>query len=81
MTDDGIEKIYLIVEAALIKRQESVDVHAFPFRMTEKRLNAAQANTWYGYWQNLKAGYDLFEGARVPPRVFVLDSEYAFEAG
>lgn len=81
MTDAGIEEIYLIIEAALSKGQERVAVHAFPFRMTSERLTAEQTNEWYEYWQNLKAGYDIFENLRVPPRILVSDNAYAFEAG
>lgn len=81
MTDAGIEEIYLIVEAALLNGQENVDVHAFPFRMTEERLNSEQTSIWFGYWQNLKTGYDLFERTHVPPHVFVTNQAYTFEAG
>lgn len=81
MTDAGIEEIYLIVEAALLSGQERVDVHAFPFRMTDQRLSSERSNDWHGYWENLKAGYDLFEAALIPPRVFVSENEYAFEEG
>lgn len=80
MTDAGIEEIYLIIEAALSRGQESVAVHAFPFRMTNERLAAEQANEWYEYWQNLKAGYDIFESLRVPPRILVSANAYAFES-
>lgn len=81
MTDAGIEEIYLIVEAALSSGQESVAVHAFPFRMTDERLTAEQANEWYEYWQNLKSGYDIFESLRVPPGILVSDNAYAFVPG
>ena len=47
MTDSGIEEIYLITEAALNGGQTNVPVHAFPFRMTSKRLNREQQNTWF----------------------------------
>ena len=81
MTDAGIEEIYLIVEAAQNAGQTAVPVHAFPFRMTNARLAREQGNTWFGYWQNLKQGYDLFETSRVPPEVSVMNLRYVFADG
>lgn len=81
MTDAGIEEIYLIVEAALSNGESDVPVHAFPFRMTSERLSKEQDNAWFGYWANLKAGYDLFEVERVPPIVSVVGRQYEFVSG
>ena len=81
MTDAGIEEIYLIVEAALSNGGKDVPVHAFPFRMTSERLIKEQDNAWFGYWANLKAGYDLFEVERVPPIVSVWGRQYEFVSG
>lgn len=78
MTDEGIEEIYLIVEAAHSSGQKKVPVHAFPFRMTSERLEKEQDNNWFSYWQNLKIGNDLFEKNLVPPEVTVADMKYAF---
>lgn len=80
MTDEGIEEIYLIVEAAQLAGQELVPVHAFPFRMTHDRLMLEQDNKWFAYWQNLKLGYDLFEETRLPPAVSVVGKNYSFAA-
>ena len=81
MTDAGIGEIYLIVEAAQDGGQAQVPVHAFPFQMTNARLRHEQDNQWFGYWQNLKQGYDLFESDRVPPEISVIDRRYVFESG
>ncbi|MEP3277658.1 MAG: murein L,D-transpeptidase family protein [Stappiaceae bacterium] len=81
MTDQGIEEIYLIVEAAQETGQKMVPVHAFPFRMTRYRLALEQDNRWFEYWQNLKQGFDLFEKERVPPVVSVSDKKYVFSSG
>jgi len=77
MTDAGIEEIYLITEAALFG-QESVPVHAFPFRMTDERLAQETDHRWFAFWQNLKVGYDSFEQTRVLAQVSVKDREYVF---
>lgn len=81
MTDEGIEEIYLIVEAAQEAGQKMVPVHAFPFRMTQDRLALEQDNKWFAYWQNLKQGFDVFEKDRVPPVVSVSDKKYVFSSG
>lgn len=81
MTDQGIEEIYLITEAAQKAGQNNVPVHAFPFRMTSERLKAERENPWHSFWKNLKTGYDLFEQELVPPFVSVSGQEYVFEAG
>ncbi len=81
MTDASIEEIYLIIEATLSNGGKDVPVHAFPFRMTSKRLSKEQDNAWFGYWANLKAGYDLFEIERVPPIISVVGRQYEFVSG
>ena len=81
MTNQSIEEIYLIVEAALLAGQSSVPVHAFPFKMTAERLRSERDNQWYPYWNNLKAGYDLFVKNAVPPAVTVRNGHYIFPQG
>ena len=35
---------------------------------------------WYGFWQNLKEGYDYFEVTRQPPPIDVCDKRYLINA-
>ena len=81
MTDQGIEDIYLAVEAALNGGQGFVPVHAFPFRMTEERMAEAAGSQWVPFWRDLKAGYDAFEAMRVPPKIGVTDGRYVLAGG
>lgn len=67
MTDPMIEQIYVLVEAALRAGQPYVDVHAFPFRMTDARMSLARDQKWYSFWTELKPAYDLFEATRRIP--------------
>ncbi|MEF3366758.1 murein L,D-transpeptidase family protein, partial [Methylocystis sp. 9N] len=94
MTDRGIAEIYGFVEAALRAGQKEVQVHIFPFRMTEQMIaretgggwlafvagggNYAQ---WAGFWRNLKEGYDIFEQTGEPPVAFACGDRYAFGGG
>ncbi len=76
MTNDKIEEIYDLVESALQKGQKYVQVHAYPFRMTEEMMALFSENEWYDFWVNLKEGYDYFEAERSPPHVKVEDKQY-----
>lgn len=72
MTDPLIEEIYGLVEAALSAGQAAVQVHAFPFRMSEANLVQHEGSQWIEFWRNLQQGYDAFEATRRPPEI---DSE------
>lgn len=76
MTDDGIDEIYSLTDAALAKGQASVPVHVFPFRMTAENTKRHADSTWAGFWSDLKAGYDAFEASRVPPSVGFQGAHY-----
>ncbi len=78
MTDYYVEEIYTLCAAAIRNGQTSVPVHSFPFRMTDANLKQAKNSQWYGFWKNLKAGYDAFEKNKVPPRVKVSGRTYTF---
>jgi murein L,D-transpeptidase YafK len=81
MTDPAMEEIYSLVEMALHGGQNSIEVHSFPFQMTDANLAAQAQSAWHGYWLNLKEGYDAFQEARVPPRVSVCGGKYVVEPG
>ena len=76
MTDPAVDDIYGLVSAALRNGQRNVDVHAFPFRMTETNMARHAPSRWIDFWRDLKAGYDLFEkGGRVPA-ITIADKRY-----
>lgn len=81
MTDAGIEEIYALVEQAFANGQDFVRVHAFPFPMTDKNLQAVAGDPNVAFWENLRDGWDWFERERRPPNVEVEDKLYVFEAG
>lgn len=78
MTDEKIEEIYILCDAALTAGQPFFRVHIFPFRMTEERLEKSAADPWHPFWQNLKTGYDHFEQTRIPPNTEVSNKQYVF---
>ncbi len=81
MTDEKIEEIYTLVESALQKGQKYVQVHAYPFRMTEENMVLYSDNEWYDFWMNLKEGYDYFEAEHLPPLVKVENKQYSIHEG
>lgn len=78
MTDEGIEEIFSLVDAAHAKGQKSVDVHLFPFRMTKENIARHPNRTWRKFWENLRRGYEHFEETRVPPVVKIRGGRYTF---
>jgi murein L,D-transpeptidase YafK len=80
MTDEGIEEIYALAEAALRNGQRFFRVHVFPFRMTKENMKRHISQEWRGFWKNLKEGYDFFEEkGHIPPNVEVSNRRYIFE--
>lgn len=80
MTDEKVDQIYAIVEAALNRGQNEVDVSIFPFVMSDAALAAEQAHAFAPYWHNLKQGFDLFMLTGQPPKVAACRGEYRFGA-
>lgn len=78
ITDAAIDEVYRIVEAALNGGQQSVPVHAFPFRMSESKLQNHKSNPAYQFWQELKIGYDRFETAKQVPDIYSCNARYGF---
>ena len=79
MTDEKIEEIYTIADAAFRGGQPFFRVHIFPFRMTKQNMEQHKRSKWHGFWKNLKQGYDIFENERKPPNVIVRGKRYIFE--
>ncbi|HEY9012675.1 MAG TPA: murein L,D-transpeptidase family protein [Devosia sp.] len=80
ITNEKVDEVYAVVEAALDAGQAAIDVHAFPFRMTEEAMAREAGNLWMPYWSNLKQGFDLFEATATPPAVATCKGEYRFGA-
>jgi murein L,D-transpeptidase YafK len=76
MTDPAVDDIYRLVSAALRNGQASVEVHAFPFRMSDANMTRHAQSRWIDFWRDLKAGYDLFESGRSVPSVQLVGKRY-----
>ena len=78
MTDEKIEEVYALADAAFRAGQKFFRVHCFPFRMSQANLDAQDDSEWHSFWTNLKEGYDAFDTTKIPPDVTVQDDRYAF---
>lgn len=76
MTDALVEEIYALAREAFAGGQEAFQVHAYPFRMTDKNMKKHRRNKWYGFWRRLKQGYDHFEKTRQPANIAVCEKHY-----
>lgn len=81
MTDPVMKEIYSLSEQALRQGQDRIQVHIFPFRMTEANLAAHANSGWHGFWLNLKDAYDVFERTRIPPKVGICGKRYVVDEG
>jgi murein L,D-transpeptidase YafK len=79
MTNSVMQEIFTLTEKALRSGQEYVNIHVFPFRMTEDNMERYASRDWSEFWRNLKEGYDAFEATHLPPRVGVCDKRYVVE--
>jgi murein L,D-transpeptidase YafK len=81
MTDPVIDELWRLVTAALKRGQRRVQVHVFPFRLTEENLTQRRDRPWAAFWRDLKPGYDLLEATRLPPRISVCQGRYVVSPG
>ena len=78
MTDYAMEEIYGLVDEAFKGGQETIQLQAFPFRMTAQNLTRHAGDPNIPFWEMLKAGNDAFLATERPPRVAVCGRRYIF---
>ena len=76
MTDAMMEEIYGVTREAMKAGQETFQVQALPFRMTDAKMAEMKKHKWYSFWKTLKEGYDHFEKYRLPPKVAMCERRY-----
>jgi murein L,D-transpeptidase YafK len=76
MTDALMEEIYAIARDSFLGGNDTFEVHAYPFRMTEANMARQVNHAAYPFWQTLKEGYDYFELTRQLPVVAVCNRHY-----
>ncbi|MFD1746476.1 L,D-transpeptidase family protein [Rhizobium helianthi] len=78
MTDEQILEIYAFARDAFKGGQSSIQLQAFPFRMTAENMARHRTSEHYDFWKMLKVGYDNFEVTKRPPEVGVCERKYVF---
>jgi murein L,D-transpeptidase YafK len=78
MTDAQILEIYAFARDAFKGGQTSIQLQAFPFRMTAENMARHRHSPHYDFWKTLKVGYDHFEVTKRPPEVNVCEKGYVF---
>lgn len=81
MTDAVVDEIWRLVASALAAGQDRFQVQAFPFRMTQENMAAHRGDPNFEFWQQLKAGAELFDTTATPPAVAVCKARYQFRQG
>ena len=76
MTNPVMEEVYALSEQALRQGQDRIQVHVFPFRMTDANLSVFADHKWHDFWLGLREAYDLFEQTHTPPRIGICDRKY-----
>lgn len=78
MTDEQILEIYGFARDAFKGGQTSVQLQAFPFRMTAENMARHRSSEHFDFWKMLKVGYDNFEVTKRPPEVNICEKKYVF---
>ena len=78
MTDAQILEIYGFARDAFKGGQKTVQLQAFPFRMTAENMARHRQSEHLEFWKMLKVGYDNFEVTKRPPEVNVCEKKYVF---
>jgi murein L,D-transpeptidase YafK len=79
MTDEQISEIYSLARDSLVGRP-SIQVQAYPFRLTPANLARHRNNPSLAFWKMLKIGNDHFETTQLEPKVAVCNRLYVFDA-
>ena len=80
MTDEQIAEIYALAREAFFGSQKSLQLQAYPFRMTPLNMARHRNSPHMPFWRMIKQGYDHFEVTHLEPKVDVCDKRYAFGA-
>lgn len=76
MTDEAIEEIWTLMQAAMDAGQTSVPVHIFPFPMTAANLQRHAGDPNAAFWRSLAPAWADFEDTGHVPAVRVSGGEY-----
>ena len=76
MGDKRMEEIYFTVQQALMSGQHNVQVHIFPFALTEANLQRFAHSPWINFWKSIAPAYIFFEKRKQIPTITVVQNNY-----
>ncbi len=79
MSDHRMEEIYTLAHLAMDKGQKDINIHIFPFEMTQHNISKYIESPWFSFWKDLKKGYDIFERTHILPKVSIVNGQYVIE--
>ncbi|OUJ75655.1 hypothetical protein BXP70_05660 [Hymenobacter crusticola] len=71
ITDALIQEAYVLAVEAHNAGQQHIQVHIFPFSLTEENLFTRQHSRHYDFWKSLQPGYEYFTRHHTLPEVLV----------
>ena len=77
MTDDSIEEIWTLMQAAFEGGQSEIPVHIFPFEMTAANLQRHSGHPDQAFWRSLAPAWVMFEETGQVPEVRVSGGAYS----
>src|SRR6478609_170337 len=80
MTDEQISEIYSLARDSFLGGRPSLQVQAYPFRLTPANLARHRNSPNLAFWKMLKIGNDHFETTHLEPKVDVCNRLYVFDA-
>lgn len=78
MTDEQVLEIFGFARDAFKGGQQAFQVQAFPFRLTPENMARYKDHKSFGFWNQIREGYDHFEITKRPPKVDVCEKRYVF---
>ncbi|MCV3734658.1 murein L,D-transpeptidase [Rhizobium sp. TRM96647] len=78
MTDEQMVEIFAFARDAFKGGQKTIQLQAYPFRMTAENMARHRDNPNIEFWKMLKVGYDHFQVTKRPPEVGVCAQKYVF---
>lgn len=76
MTDKVMDEIYQYAELALKKGQNTINIHIFPFKMTDENMKKHQYSINVDFWQQLAPAYRYVEEHQKIPTIDVKNGRY-----
>lgn len=69
LNDYKIKEVYTLAVQARNGGQKHIEVHIFPFEMTERRMEKEKTNSNYTFWKDIQKGYSYFQEGKILPKI------------